>query len=120
MAPTIMVVEDNPDMLSTLAMVLEFEGYSVLTALNGLEAQQCLQDVSALPALILLDLQMPVMDGQTFLRTLPGLAIPGAAEVPVLVLTASTEQPPGVVGTLRKPYDIAELLSRVASVVEPG
>jgi CheY-like chemotaxis protein len=120
MAPTILVVEDNPDMASTLAMVLEFEGYAVITALNGLEAQQRLLGDSTLPALILLDLQMPVMDGQTFLRTLPELAIPGATEVPVLVLTASTEQLAGVAGTLRKPYDIGELLSRVAGVVEPG
>jgi CheY-like chemotaxis protein len=120
MTSTVMVVEDNPDMLSTLAMVLEFEGYSVITALNGLEAQQCLQGASALPALILLDLQMPVMDGETFLRTLPGLAVPGAADIPVLVLTASATEPRGVVGTLRKPYDISELLARVARLVEAG
>jgi CheY-like chemotaxis protein len=87
--------------------VVEAEDGSVALAKLGLVERPCL---------ILLDLVMPRMDGYEFLRRLNERS--DAAEFPVLVLSANgavdvAERYPGVLGTLRKPFDAATLLSWV-------
>lgn len=62
---TILVVEDEKDILSTLKDFLECEGYNVLTAENGLMALDVLNK-SEMPNLILLDMKMPKMNGWEF------------------------------------------------------
>jgi CheY-like chemotaxis protein len=62
----ILVVDDDADIRDTLAQVLEDEGYQVSSASNGLEALERLRTSSTIPALILLDLMMPVMNGWQF------------------------------------------------------
>ena len=81
----IFIVEDNPGVRNVLSLVLMREGYEVLTALQGAAA---LERVARWrPDLILLDMMMPVMDGEDFLRSKE--ADPAVADVPVVVVTAN-------------------------------
>lgn len=109
----VLVVEDNMEMREMLALTLDGEGYEVTTAQHGEEAQQVLRASEQLPNLIVLDLQMPVMDGETFLKTLPDAGIPGAMAIPVLVVTASRHTLGGVAGHIRKPFELDDLLDAV-------
>jgi DNA-binding response OmpR family regulator len=78
---TIMIVDDDPDIRQILEDRLEAQQFQVVTAANG---QEALDKVgAAAPALMLLDLQMPVMDGMQVLRSLKGR--PGPA---IVVITA--------------------------------
>lgn len=66
--PTILIVEDEPDLQQAYAMILEHQGYVIVTASNGIEG---LEKIKAhLPSLILLDIFMPQMDGRELLRNL--------------------------------------------------
>lgn len=113
----VLVVEDDPTINALLEMTLEESGYPVKIAWNGLEALNYLEQSTQLPALILLDLTMPVMDGRQFLAALPeGLAT--WQDIPVIVLTASQQkvqvgEKPRVVGYLPKPFDLDELMGLV-------
>jgi CheY-like chemotaxis protein len=64
--PTILVVEDEPGLNKAYQIILTTAGYEVSSALNGEEALKLASDPE--PALILLDLRMPIMDGIEFLR----------------------------------------------------
>ena len=111
--PTILIVDDEPDLREVVAELLEMEDYAVLQAANGQLALDVLAATGP-PCMVLLDLMMPVMDGYEFLNRLR--ADDRYRELPVLMLTAhfSATAPPGTVGLLRKPVDIAELLKLVA------
>ena len=63
----ILVVEDNESILFNLKLSLEFNGYQVVTATNGLEALKFLQNTKMIPDLILSDIMMPGMGGYEFL-----------------------------------------------------
>jgi CheY-like chemotaxis protein len=82
---TVLVVDDNADAVEALAQILEYEGFNVVTALDGREALDYLR-TSPLPDLILLDLMMPVMDGWQVRRELANT--PMLASMPVIVMTA--------------------------------
>jgi CheY-like chemotaxis protein len=110
---TILVVEDDWVIRDTLQELLANEGYRVVTAANGREGLDALRDVGTVSA-VLLDLQMPVMNGEKFLDELAVEADPALRDVPVLVLTARREgldRP--VAGLLRKPVDVDVLLGRL-------
>jgi two-component system, chemotaxis family, chemotaxis protein CheY len=82
----LLVIEDDPAIREMLEMVLDSEGFEVVTAQHGAAAMAMLEAVE--PSLILLDMKMPVMDGWSFLeryRQRPG------AKVPVVVLTAAQD-----------------------------
>ena len=66
---TVLIVDDSPAMLRYLRVLLELESYQVETASNGSEALQRVRDGCA-PAIVLLDVQMPGMDGLKTLRSL--------------------------------------------------
>ena len=82
----VLVVEDDPDIRATLCEALEDNGYTAVPAGNGVEALDYLRHTSDRPCLILLDLMMPVMDGQTFRAE--QRADSTISEIPVVVISA--------------------------------
>jgi CheY-like chemotaxis protein len=114
--PPILVVDDDEDMRLLLRCILEKGGYSVVTAHNG---QQCLEAYEHFcPVLVILDAQMPGMDGFTCCQRLRSL--PGGADIPILMLTAESDDESrqqafatGVTDFMTKPYKIDVLLARV-------
>jgi CheY-like chemotaxis protein len=111
MVANILIVEDDPDILSSLAEVIRDEGYRVQTAANGFQALAVLE--RSRPNLIFLDLMMPVMDGWRFMeeiRTrLPSL------DVPIVLISAMhnlTDEARrlGVRHFLAKPYDLEDVV----------
>jgi len=112
---TILLVEDDADLREAIGDVLRDAGRAVVEAGDGQEALAKLEMVER-PCLVLLDLLMPRMDGFEFLRRLN--ALHDAADFPVLVISAhgnvgAAEHFPGVLGTLRKPFDASRLLELV-------
>ncbi|WP_437726096.1 response regulator [Sorangium sp. So ce861] len=113
----ILVIEDDQGVCDALAGVLSDEGYEVMTARNGAEALARLRGAPA-PALIVLDLMMPMMDGYAFRAE--QLRTPAIADVPVVVLTAGAAPRAaelGPVDILKKPVNLAALLDAVARYV---
>ena len=90
---TIFVVDDSGDCRRPLARLLESEGYEAVCLSNGREALIALEESSeeSSPALILLDISMPVMDGLTFLSILRGDH--RWESMPVIVLSGESEGP---------------------------
>ncbi len=118
MSETVLVVDDDPGLQEALEAILQLEGYDVTTAGDGEDALAKLDN--SLPALILLDLMMPRMDGFTFARELERRGL--RTQVPIIVLTADgrAEQKAsqiGADGALAKPFDIGTLLDEVARLV---
>lgn len=115
---TILVVEDDFFIRDLLIELLEEEGYPVASAANGKEALAYLEVATELPGLILLDLMMPVMDGQQFIQVQQ--SNPRLQSIPVVVLTASTDttrlpeefEPTGY---MAKPIELHRLLDTVAT-----
>jgi CheY-like chemotaxis protein len=110
--PSVLVVDDDPDVRVLLETYLELEGFDVLTASNGSDALARLHE--ARPSIILLDLMMPVMDGVEFRRhqqTLPDLR-----DIPVVCLSArhdarQTARLLGVADCLGKPFELETLVA---------
>jgi CheY-like chemotaxis protein len=114
--PTVLVVDDDPDIRDTIADVLSDEGYPVELACNGREALEVLGTAEPQPGLILLDLMMPELDGWGFMAEVE--KVPRLAAIPVIVFSAhsvSAEAVSGlrVQGFLRKPLRLHELLELV-------
>lgn len=114
-AKPIVVVEDDRAIRETLHELLEGEGYAVKTAANGKEALEAIRGLRG-RCLVLLDLQMPVMTGEQLLDSLAGDPDPEVRGAGVLVLTARDEglRGKGLLGILRKPIELEELLATLA------
>jgi len=84
---TIMVVDDNPDIITIVKTILEGKGYTVLSASSGLELLNMLKNQK--PDLIILDIMMPEMDGLEVLSRLK--AVTDTATIPVILLTAKVQ-----------------------------
>ena len=84
---TIMVVDDNPDIITIVKTILEGKGYQVLSASSGQELLNLLTDRK--PDLIILDIMMPEMDGLEVLGRLKAVA--ETASIPVILLTAKVQ-----------------------------
>jgi DNA-binding response OmpR family regulator len=116
---TILIIDDDPDILDMLAWVLEEEGYPVAAVTSGREALQWIQAAEAVgepPALILLDLAMPGMSGSQVVVALRQKW--GAKVSPIIVISADQsahlrERELGAVFTLTKPFEIERLLKLV-------
>lgn len=111
-APDILVADDEVLLLETLQDALEHAGYRVAIARQGLEAIAAL-DRLARPALVVLDLQMPIMDGLKFLEELarrPDHSDFGVVAMSALVDGQWVDHTPGVFRTLRKPFEAQDLL----------
>ncbi len=84
---TIMVVDDNADLVEIVRLTLESKGFNVRCAYNGQELFTGLEELK--PDLIILDVMMPQMDGLKVLTRLKG--DPGTASIPVILLTAKVQ-----------------------------
>lgn len=108
----ILVIEDDDDVREVLVEILVEEGYCPVGAPNGLRALELLRGVDPQPAVILLDLMMPVMDGWQFLEQRK--REPALLDIPVVVMSAAHDnlaKLPGSVRFLRKPVDVAQLVA---------
>ena len=113
---TILYVEDNPDNRTLVRRILLSEDYALLEANNGFEALEVLK--SSKPDLILMDINMPDMDGYTLTARIKGM--PGFARVPILALTANVMRgdrektlEAGCDGYIQKPLDIDQLIKEI-------
>jgi chemosensory pili system protein ChpA (sensor histidine kinase/response regulator) len=116
LAPLIMVVDDSLTVRKITTRFLQREGYRVSTARDGVEALEMLED--EMPAVMLLDIEMPRMDGYEVVRHVRA----GAAtrELPIIMITSRTADKhrshaleAGVDGYMGKPYQEEELLSEI-------
>jgi len=108
-----MVVEDDPDIREVVQMVLEDEGYAVVTAANGAEAEEELEHITE-PCVMLLDLMMPVMNGWELLEHLKERGKLDGDGLHVVVLTATPiGLPRGSIKCMRKPVRVEQLLETV-------
>ncbi|WP_242395150.1 response regulator [Anaeromyxobacter oryzisoli] len=111
---SVLVVEDDPDLLALLDMVLAGAGYRVRTAAHGAEALE--RVLEEMPGVILLDMRMPIMNGWEFARELQARY---DHPCPIVVLTAAENADQraaeiGAEGWLSKPFDIDDVLASVA------
>jgi len=116
--PKILIVEDEPNMVSGLRDNFEFEGYEVITAGDGVAGLQ--RALSDSPDLVLLDVMMPRMSGLDVCKQLKAKR----PSVPIIMLTARGQELDKVVGLelgaddyVTKPFSIRELLARVKAVM---
>ena len=117
MSSTVLVVEDEPNLLTALKYTLEQEGYNTLTATDGESGLNIAQ--SGGPDLVILDVMLPSLDGFEVCRILRR-----QSDVPILMLTARGEEVDRVVGLelgaddyVTKPFSMRELLARVRNML---
>ena len=110
---TILVVDDNKEIVYSISELLKYEGYQVVKAYDGMEALQVLEEHKV--DLILLDVMMPRLNGLSALMKLRE-----NYHIPVIILSAKTEESDKVSGLVlgaddyvEKPYNPAELMARV-------
>ena len=114
--PKIQIVEDNIDNLALIQLVMERQGYQVVSALNGEQGLKLAYNEK--PDLIALDLAMPVMDGWEFLRRAKN--DPEINDIPVVVVTAYLlpEERHRVIeaggcGYVSKPFELINLVNEI-------
>ncbi|HEX9494633.1 MAG TPA: response regulator [Candidatus Limnocylindria bacterium] len=117
--PRVLIIDDDDQLCETLREALR-DDYAVASAPHGAAALDLVKVHE--PALILLDLRMPIMDGWSFVQQYRRLA---AAPAHIVVMSAAADAPNiatqlGVDGYLRKPFDLASLFTCVATHVNGG
>lgn len=115
--PSVLVVEDDAEVRSSVAEILELEGFAVDTAIHGQQALDKLRSGAA-PSVLLLDLMMPVMNGLELLEHLRGHS--ELRSPPVIVLSANRgydAEDLGVAAVVRKPFDVDALVENIAAVL---
>ena len=117
----ILVVDDEPDYVSTIQYHLKWSGYEVITATNGEEGLE--KAIAEKPDLILLDTSMPVMNGWEVLERLRQNGEVG--ETPVIMVTArcevqdiNTASSYGISDYVAKPFDFAKLMEKISKALE--
>jgi chemosensory pili system protein ChpA (sensor histidine kinase/response regulator) len=119
-APVVLVVDDSLTMRKVLGRALEREGYQVITAKDGMDALQMLQET--LPDIILSDIEMPRMDGFEFTRNVRGDS--RTANTPLIIISSRTAekhrnlaQELGVNAFLGKPVQDDELMAQISMLL---
>ena len=118
----LLIVEDIPNILELLDLTLKYNGYQVMTARNGLEALEVLEDKH--PALIITDILMPRMDGFTLIYRLR--TDQKTRDIPVVFLSATYVSPEdkafavtlGATKFIEKPIDTKTLLKTIADLIK--
>ena len=120
-APLIMVVDDSLTVRKITGRLLEREGYRVLAAKDGLDALEMMKDM--LPAVMLVDIEMPRMDGYDLTRTVR--EDPRTRDIPIIMISSRTAgkhrdqaMQLGVNAFLGKPYPEVELLQHISNFLE--
>jgi len=120
-AKTILVADDDPDILSIVAMSLEAQGYTVHKAVNGREAVDLAREHH--PDLLLLDMMMPEVSGYEALVELK--ADPATSDIPVVGLSAKAmatdmerANDVGIDGYITKPFRIAQIIAAVEEYLQ--
>ena len=120
----LLVVEDVPNILELLTVTLRFKGYPVITAKNGQEALDVIEQER--PALIITDILMPVMDGYAFVQALRSNVT--TLDIPVIFLSATYVTPEdknfalslGASRFIEKPIDTEDFLLTIAELLTQG
>ncbi len=122
---TIMVVDDSLSVRRVVSKLLHHAGWQPLAAKDGIEALEILQQASQLPDLILVDIEMPRMDGFELMSTLK--AHENYKDIPLVVLTSragskhrSKALEIGAAGYLVKPYQDEKMLRIIRDLVHPS
>jgi len=112
----ILVVDDDASIRALTASVLEDGGFTVRSAPNGSVALDVVRESA--PCLVVLDLQMPEMDGRSFYRALRAAGF----HTPVLLMSAhgarQAQSELGAEAAISKPFDIDDLLARTISLLK--
>jgi DNA-binding response OmpR family regulator len=119
----ILVVDDEPDLVSTVEYRLKFANCQVVTAGNGQEGLE--RAAAEKPDLILLDTNMPVMDGHEMLQRLR--ADEALKNIPVIMVTArctsqdiASASALGISDYVTKPFDFVQLMEKIRAAVKKG
>ena len=118
----ILLVDDDPDILDTMSVVLTSHEYTVITARDGLDGLAKLRTEK--PDLMILDLMMPKMDGLTACHMIKN--DPATKSIPVIMVTAigfelnvKLSQQMGASGYVTKPFSSEDLLGKITQVLAP-
>lgn len=116
--PCVLLVDDDEGIRDALGEMLRDEGFRVVTAENGRKAIQWLQEHRPTSCVVLLDLMMPVMDGNEFLRAKQRDV--SLSAIPVLVITAAgtrfcVDQTPDIKEFIDKPIAVPQLMAALES-----
>jgi CheY-like chemotaxis protein len=115
----ILIVEDDRDIAEVLADTLAGEGHRTRTAADGFQGLRCVAD--EVPDVILLDLEMPILDGLGMLRAL-SIQYEGRARIPVALISASHRLPSIArqlgMPYLQKPLRLAEVIRLTTQMLE--
>ena len=121
MSKKIMVVDDEPDILTTVGQMLEMSGYEVIRAIDGKECLQKLDELSINPDLILLDIMMPDVSGWDVAAKIK--ENPKWNNIPIVFLTAKGDTMSIGLGGMAsedyivKPFDVKDLISRIQRIL---
>jgi CheY-like chemotaxis protein len=122
MGKTILVVDDEPDILLTVAQTLEIYGYNVVKAKNGQECIEKLCQMGDNPDLVLLDIMMPEISGWDVAAKIK--ENPDWKEIPIVFLTAKGDTMSIGMGNLAavdyivKPFDVKDLKQRIERILK--
>ncbi|MFC1646336.1 response regulator [Candidatus Omnitrophota bacterium] len=115
----VLVVDDEEVLRSLFTDILQDRGYNVVTAVNGLEAQDKVREIYFHVAFI--DVHMPVMNGAQTLRAIkeisPKTAIVMMDSFPDILLEEAERE--GAVSCIHKPFDIKEVIEVIEEAIEP-
>ena len=118
---TILIIEDEKDIVETIDYNLKKENFKILTAFDGAKGLKLAQTKK--PDLILLDLMLPELSGLEICRTLKKEA--STANIPIIMLTAKSEEVDRVLGLelgaddyVTKPFSLRELIARIKTILK--
>ena len=117
----IMVVDDEPDILTTVGQMLEMSGFEVIQAVDGKECLRKLDELAINPDLILLDIMMPDVSGWDVAAKIK--ENPKWSNIPIVFLTAKGDTMSIGLGGMAsedyivKPFDVKDLISRIQRIL---
>lgn len=116
----ILIADDEPEVVDLVRMILEWEGYTVVAAVDGLQTIARVREPEP-PHLILLDVRMPKLSGLAVLEQLPEV---GGGDIPVIMLSVVTTYPEvrtalqrGAIAYLPKPFELKEMTRLVGQIL---